>query len=225
MGAAPAGEAGEAWGYRRCRSRSAGCGSVPGTCSSVPSPTRRHRIPQLAFLRHAERRAAGRSSTPPLTPTATPTAVRSRTGSRPGSRRQGGGVLVGRDTDRPAGDRWSSSATTPAAAGGRSRSPPRRRTSCCRPKGKPRPRALAADQGEWRRRRRRLRRGRRHTGLIFGPQGRKVAAAIVLYDGDRMETRDDRSCRRPEPAASTSSPSPRPGSATPGRLPKPTTRR
>ncbi|MGB7685700.1 MAG: hypothetical protein WBL45_07935, partial [Solirubrobacterales bacterium] len=102
MGAAPAGEPGEAWGYR----------SLPLSVGAVRVGTRQLQFgppantavpdPQLVFVRHTDaggwqvfdtpRDAAGQPYRGPFPNRLSPRITRS-----------GGGVLVGRDTSRPVG--------------------------------------------------------------------------------------------------------------------------
>ncbi|HEX8689416.1 MAG TPA: hypothetical protein VF729_04150, partial [Solirubrobacterales bacterium] len=179
MGAAPGGEAGEAWGYRQ----------LPLAVGAVRVGTRELEFgpalgvapdPQLVFLRHtdshgwqvfdAPRDEAGQ-------PYRGPTAV-NRLSAR--IARGGGGVLVGRDTSRPVGKQLVVLHREPGGWWRALEPPP---PDVLLPAEGERPaEALAADQGQ----------GAvaiaafdeaGHTGLLFGPQGRSAADGIVHFDG------------------------------------------
>jgi hypothetical protein len=181
MGAAPAGEPGEAWAFRRLP-LSVGSVSVGSRLLDIAGsgPTE----PQLAFLRHTDSSGwqvfelpldeSGHAYRGPI-----PNPLSARI------TREGGGVLVGRDLQRPAGAQavvlyheaggsWRALDAPPVGA------PP---TGVLRPAEGEAPAeslaneggsgavAVAAfDEGD-------------HTGLLFGPKGRTVTDGIVHYDG------------------------------------------
>ena len=138
MGAAPAGEPGEAWGYRRLPlavgsvrvgTRDLGFGPAAG-----PAPD-----PQLAFLRHTD--ASGWQVFDMPVDGGLP--YRGPVPNRLSARitPEGGGVLVGRDTSRPVDEQLVVLIHDPGEAGGCS---PHRRPRCFSPPvGEIRPRLLA----------------------------------------------------------------------------------
>jgi hypothetical protein len=176
MGSAPGGEPGEAWGYRE----------LPLSVGAVRVGTRELEFgpvsgpdPQLAFLRHTESNRWQVFDTP-LDEEGQP--YRGPVPNRLSARitHDGGGVLVGRDLDRPVGEQVVVIHHQP---GGRWRvldAPP---ADVLFPVEAERPaEALAGDAGS----------GAiaiaafdeaGSTGLLFGPQGRSVADGIVHYDG------------------------------------------
>jgi hypothetical protein len=186
MGAAPGGVAGEAWGYRslplavgevRVGDRTLEFGAPPNP--AVPDQ-------QLVFLRHAD--ASGwQVFETPRDVNGNP--YRGPFPNRLSARitREGGGVLVGRDTSRPVGDQVVVLRHDP---GGPWREAPDPPPDVLLPaEGEAPAEALAGEQGL----------GAvavaaidepGGTGLLFGPQNRTVAAAILHYDGSewRRET-------------------------------------
>ncbi len=179
MGAAPAGEPGEAWGYR----------SLPLSVGAVRVGIRRLQFgppanpavpdPQLVFVRHTDaggwqvfdtpRDAAGQPYRGPF-----PNRLSARI------TRAGGGVLVGRDTSRPVGRQVVVLHHEPGGSWRELLAPP---ADVLLPaEGEAPAEALAGDQGL----------GAvaiaafdeaGATGLLFAPQGRSVADAIVHFDG------------------------------------------
>ncbi|HEY5941566.1 MAG TPA: hypothetical protein VIT89_01735, partial [Solirubrobacterales bacterium] len=179
MGAAPAGEPGEAWGYR----------SLPLAVGGVKVGTRKLQFgpaanpsvpdPQLVFLRHTDAGGWQVFETPRDVngnPYRGPFPNRLSARITP----QGGGVLVGRDTSRPVGAQvvvlhhepggsWRQLATPPADV-------------LLPAEGEAPAESLAGENGQ----------GEvaitafdepGGTGLFVAPQGRSVAAAILHYDG------------------------------------------
>jgi hypothetical protein len=180
MGAAPGGEAGEAWGYR----------SLPLAVGSVrvgsrqlqfgPPPNPAAPDPQLVFLRHTD--AGGwQVFEAPVDVNGNP--YRGPFPNRLSARitHEGGGVLVGRDTSRPVGEQVVVLGHDPGGSWRELADPP---ADVLLPaEGEAPPEALAGDQGL----------GAiavaaidepGGTGLFFGPQNRTVAEAILHYDGD-----------------------------------------
>ena len=220
MGAAPAGEPGEAWGYRQLP-LAVGAAEVGSRALAFGPPLRSraaraparlpplHRRQRLAGLRHAGRRVRQ-----PLPRARCPNRLSARI-TRDGRGR------AGRPRPDPAGGR----------TGGRPRPRPRRRlagaagaaarTSCCRPKANGPAEALAGELGAGAVADRRLRRGRPHRPLLRPDRalGRRRGHPLRRRRMDAASRSKSRSARR---TTSTSSRSTRPGSATPGRSPKPT---
>lgn len=173
MGAAPAGVSGEAWGYRqlplavgavRVGTRQLSFGEAAGA-----SPD-----PQLAFLRHDSSAGWRVFDTPEDElgrPYRGPNAL-NRLSARVTSR--GGGVLVGRDTSRPAGEQLVTIVRDPGGAWSALEAPPQEAL----PPGE----GLAEDQGTGAIAIAAFDEGG-HTGLLFGPQGPDAVDAIVHYDG------------------------------------------
>jgi hypothetical protein len=178
MGAAPAGEPGEAWGYRR----------LPLTVGAVSVGTRRLRfgpqtgtppIPQLAFIRHTNANGWQVFDTPvdeAGNPYRGPAPNRLSARVTPA----GGAVLVGRDGTRPAGERAVVIHHEPGGLWRVLDDPP---IGVLRPpEGEAPAESLVAEEGA----------GaiaiaafdeNGRTGLFLGPQGRSVADGIVHYDG------------------------------------------
>jgi hypothetical protein len=179
MGAAPGGEAGEAWGYR----------SLPLAVGEVTVGNRKLVFgapanpavpdPQLVFLRHTDATGWQVFDTPQ---DANGNPYRGPFPNRlsPRITRAGGGVLVGRDTSRPVGEQVVVLRRNP---GGPWRELPDPPPEVLLPvEGEAPAEALAGDQGL----------GAvavaaidepGGTGLLFGPQNRTVAPAILHYDG------------------------------------------
>lgn len=179
MGAAPGGEPGEAWGYR----------SLPLAVGAVRVGTRQLEFgppanpaapdPQLVFVRHTD--AGGwRVFDTPRDRNGNP--YRGPFPNRLSARitREGGGVLVGRDTNRPVGEQVVVLHHEPGGPWRELAPPP---PDVLLPaEGEAPAEALAGDQGL----------GSvavaafdepGGTGLFFGPQGRSVAGGIVHFDG------------------------------------------
>jgi hypothetical protein len=179
MGAAPAGEPGEAWGYR----------SLPSAVGAVRVGTRSLEYgpavgaapdPQLAFVRHTDAGGWQVFDTPRDelgNPYRGPTAV-NRLSARITPR--GGGALVGRDTSRPVGEQVVVIHREPGASWRLLKAPPP--TVLLPVEGERPAEALAADQGGGAIAVAAFDEAGR-TGLLFGPQGRSAAEGIVHYDG------------------------------------------
>jgi hypothetical protein len=177
MGAAPAGEPGEAWGYRqlplavgrvRVGVRDLAFGAAVGPVAD----------PQLSFLRHTDASGWQVFDTPVDggLPYRGPTPNRLSARITP----EGGGVLVGRDTDRPVAEQLVVLFHDPGGSWRVLSAPP---PTALFPAGGGDPaETLGEDLGA----------GAiaiaavdepAHTGLFFGPKGRPVADGIVHYDG------------------------------------------
>ena len=178
VGAAPTGEPGEAWGYRR----------LPLSVGAVSVGTRQLRfgpqtgtppIPQLAFIRHTDANGWQVFDTPvdeAGNPYRGPAPNRLSARVTP----EGGGVLAGRDSARPAGERAVVIHHEPGGSWRVLDDPP---VDVLLPaEGEVPAERLVAEDGA----------GAiaiaafdedGRTGLFFGPQGRSVADGIVHYDG------------------------------------------
>jgi len=179
IGASPGGEPGEAWGYRQLP---VAVGSVRvGTRQLSFGPVANPAQPdlQLAFLRHTDATGWQVFDTP-VDEAGQP--YRGPDPNRLSARvtHDGGAVLVGRDSHRPAGERLVVLHHDP---GGSWRALPDPPADVLLPaEGGAPAEALAADQGQ----------GAvavaafdeaGHTGLLFGPAERSVADGIVHFDG------------------------------------------
>jgi hypothetical protein len=180
MGAAPAGAPGEAWGYRELPLAvgqvQAGGHVLPMGAPADPSDP----DPQLAFVRHTDATGwqvfdtpldeAGRPYRGPV-----PNRLSARITPR------GGGVLVGRDPNRPVeaqvvvlhhdpGGRWRALASPPSdvllPADG-----VRPAESLAGDQGSGAIAVAALDEDE-------------HTGLLFAPVGRAVTDGVIHFDGE-----------------------------------------
>ena len=182
MGAAPGGEAGEVWGYRRLP-LAVGEVRVGGNPLPVRAVTGGAPGPPLAFLRHTDS-AGWRVFDIPVDESGQP--YRGPTPNRLSARttHAGGGVLVGRDLARPSGEQVVVLVHDPGGNWRALDAPP---PDVLRPAEDPQPaESLAGDQGL----------GTvavtafdesSHTGLLFGPTGRSVAAGIVHFDGSEWK--------------------------------------
>ncbi|HEU4737438.1 MAG TPA: hypothetical protein VFS48_10490, partial [Solirubrobacterales bacterium] len=186
MGAAPAGEPGEAWGYRQLP-LSVGevrVGATPLDFGSPASPSQPE--PQLAFVRYTEatgwqvyRTPRDESGQPYRGPFPNRLSARIT--------REGGGVLVGRDTSRPVGQQVVVLHHDPDGNWRALDAPP---PEVLRPvEGEQPAESLADEQGS----------GavanaafdeNGHTGLLFGPAGRNVVDGMVHYDGTQWTPRE-----------------------------------
>lgn len=187
MGAAPGGEPGEAWGYR---SLPLAVGEVTVGSRKLPfGPAANPATPdqQLVFMRHTDASGWQVFETPQDVngnPYRGPFPNRLSARITP----EGGGVLVGRDTSRPVGEQVVVLRHDPGGPWREMQDPP---PGVLLPAEGEAPAetladaqgggavAVAAFDGTG---------GR--TGLIFGPQGRTLAAAMVVFDGSewRRET-------------------------------------
>jgi hypothetical protein len=183
IGAAPGGEAGEAWGYRQLPLAvgevHAGSRNLPfGPQLNASQPD-----PQLAFLRHTD--AGGwQVFETPVDASGHP--YRGPVPNRLSARitREGGGVLVGRDLHRPTGDQTVVLAHDPGGNWHAVEPPP---ADVLLPAEAPQPaEGLAGEQGlgvvvdaafdEG-----------SHTGLLFAPIGRSAADGILHFDGTQWD--------------------------------------
>lgn len=187
MGAAPGGEPGEAWGYR----------SLPLAVGAVRVGTRELKFgpaadpgapePQLVFLRHTDSGGWQAFDTPRDVngnPYRGPLPNRLSARITP----DGGGVLVGRDSSRAIGAQTVVLGHDPGGSWREISPPP---PGVLLPaEGEAPAEGLAADQGSGAVAVAAYDGPGGSTGLIFGPQGRKVAAAMVVFDGSewRRET-------------------------------------
>ena len=180
--------------------------------------------PQLVFLRHTDAGGWQVFEAPQSTRTATPTAGRFPTPSRRGSpARAAASSSAATPAARPA-SRWSCSTTTPAAPGASCSDPPPP-ACCCRPKANCRPRRWPANRAPARSRSRPSTKAGAHRALLRPARAARSPTAIVHFDGqawsrEPIDLPAGSETHLPHPARST-----RPASATPGRSPKPTTRR
>ncbi len=177
MGAAPAGEPGEAWGYRQ----------LPLSVGDVRVGTRELQFglaagpsdPQLAFLRHTDS-GGWQVFEMPVDEEGRP--YRGPVPNRLSARitREGGGVLVGRDLRRPVGQQLVVLAHDP---GGDWRALDAPAPDVLLPaEGELDAEQLAGDQGSGEIAVAAIDEGP-HTGLFFGPKERSAAAGILHYDG------------------------------------------
>ncbi len=179
IGAAPAGEPGEAWGYRMLPLAVGEVRVGTRTLAFAPTSNPAQPDPQLAFVRHTDANGWQVFDTP-LDEAGNP--YRGPVPNRLSVRitREGGGVLVGRDTSRPVGEQ---AVVLHHEPGGSWRALPAPPPDVLVPaEGGAPAEALAGEQGL----------GAiaiaafdeaGGTGLLFGPQGRSVADGIVHFDG------------------------------------------
>jgi hypothetical protein len=178
MGAAPGGEPGEAWGYRqlplavgavRVGTRQLAFGPTLG---SAPDP-------QLAFLRHTDTSGWQVFDTP-VDEEGQP--YRGPVPNRLSARitHDGGGILVGRDLDRPVGEQVIVIHHDPGGPWRVLDAPP---ADVLLPVEGERPaERLATDEGSGAIAAAAFDEAGR-TGLLFGPEGRSVADGIIHFDG------------------------------------------
>jgi hypothetical protein len=184
IGAAPAGDPGEAWGYRQLplsvASAEVGSGPVPFGPPLEPGNPR----PQLAFLRYTD--ASGwQVYATPVDLAGNP--YRGPAPNRLSARltREGGGVLVGRDATRPVSDQLVVLHHDP---GGPWRMLPGPPATVLLPAEAGQPaEALAGDLGSGQIANAAFDEAGGHTGLFFAPLGRSVADGIVRFDGAKSE--------------------------------------
>jgi hypothetical protein len=182
MGAAPGGDAGEVWGYRRLP-LAVGEVRVGGNPLPVRAVTGGLPGPPLAFLRHTD--SAGwrvydipvdESGRPYRGPTPNRLSVRTT--------HAGGGVLVGRDLARRSGEQvvvlvhdpggnWHALAAPPPEVL-RLAEGPQPAESLAGDQGLGTIAVTAFDEGP-------------HTGLLFAPVGRSAADGIVHFDGSEWK--------------------------------------
>ena len=179
MGAAPGGEPGEAWGYRQLPEAvgSVEAGSRPLPFGPVVEPVNQSR--QLAFLRYTE--ASGwQAFDTPVDASGNPYRgpIPNRLSARITS--TGGGVLVGRDGSKPAGQQVVVLHHDP---GGPWKALPAPPATALLPAEGPKPaEALAGEGGTGQIANAAFDEAGR-TGLFFAPVGRSVADGIVHFDG------------------------------------------
>lgn len=184
IGAAPAGEPGEAWGYRQLpltvASAEVDTGPVPfGPVAGGGNPR-----PQLAFLRYTEGNPWRVYATPR---DAAGNPYRGPTPNRLSARitREGGGVLVGRDPTRPTSEQLVVLHHDPSGPWQELKLPP---PTVLLPAEPERPaETLASELGAGKVANAAFDEDGGHTGLLFAPIGRSVADAIVRYDGGKRE--------------------------------------
>ncbi len=184
IGAASAGEPGEAWGYRQLPFAvgAAEVGSRPirfGPPLEASNPRA-----QLAFLRYTD--ASGwQVFETPVDVLGNP--YRGPTPNRLSARitREGGGVLVGRDPTRPVSDQVVVLHHDPGGPWRALEAPP---ATVLRPaEGGAPAELLARDLGAGQVANAAFDEAGGHTGLFFAPLGRSVADRIVRYDGTKEE--------------------------------------
>jgi hypothetical protein len=177
MGSAPAGEAGETWGYRQ----------LPGAIGSVEvgekslafGPPLSASSKQLAFLRYTDgggwqifQFPVDQSGNPYQGPIPNPLSPRIT--------REGGGVLVGRDLTRPAGDQ---AVVLDHDPGGQWKALERPPATVLLPVEGERPaEALAGENGSGQVADAAFDEGG-HTGLLFAPTGRSVSDGVLHWNG------------------------------------------
>ncbi len=179
MGAAPDGEPGEAWGYRSLPLDVAGARAGNRQLEFGAPANPAQPAPQLAFLLHTDAIGWLVFDTP-VDELGNP--YRGPVPNRLSARitREGGGVLVGRDLNRPSGEQVVVLAHDPGGTWRALEAPP---PDVLLPAEGGLPREVLADEqgqgavavaafGEG-----------PHTGLLFGPLGRSVAGGIVHWDG------------------------------------------
>ncbi|HXR30967.1 MAG TPA: hypothetical protein VN752_07485, partial [Solirubrobacterales bacterium] len=186
MGAAPGGEPGEAWGYRQLPVAVGGVtvGTRALAFGSMANPAQPD--PQLAFMRYTDANGWQVFDTP-VDESGQP--YRGPIPNRLSARitHDGGGVLVGRDLRRPSGEQLVVLHHDP---GGNWRALPDPPADVLLPtEGEAPAESLATEQGL----------GAvavaafdeaGHTGLLFTPQERSVAAGIVHFDGQEWAPRE-----------------------------------
>jgi hypothetical protein len=170
---------GEIWGFRQLPLT---VGAVRVGTRQVPiaSPSGNPPEPQLAFTRYTEGSGWQVFATPVDT---AGNAYRGMVPNRLSARitAAGGGVLLGRDLSRPVGQQLVVLRRDPGANWRLLEGPP---PGILLPaEGEAPAEALAAEQGGGAVAVAAFDAADGRTGLIFGPQGRKVAAAMVVYDG------------------------------------------
>ena len=179
MGSAPAGEPGEAWGYRQLPFAVGGAEVGAGPLAFGPQADPANPTRQLAFLRYTDgngwrvfqlpvdqngnpyRGPVPNSASAQITPT-------------------GGGMLVGRDPHRPIDDQVVVLDHNPGGPWKALESPP---PTVLLPEEGPKPaEELAGDSGSGTVAAAAFDEGG-HTGLLFAPVGRSVADGILHFDG------------------------------------------
>jgi hypothetical protein len=184
MGAAPAGQPGEAWGYRQLPlavgAAEVGSRQIPfGPPLEAGNPR-----PQLAFLRYTDGSGWQVYETPV---DASGNPYRGPSPNRLSARitREGGGVLVGRDPTRPGGEQVVVFDHDPGGPWRALKAPPP--TVLLPAEGEKSAETLAGELGSGQVADAAFDEGGGHTGLFFAPIGRSVADGIVHYDGTKAE--------------------------------------
>jgi hypothetical protein len=179
IGAAPAGEPGEAWGYRQLP-LTVGAAEVGSRKIAFGPPLEAgNPRPQLAFLRYTD--ASGwQVYDTPVDVSANP--YRGPVPNRLSARitPEGGGVLVGRDPTKPVSAQTVVLYHDPGGPWKALEAPPA--TVLFPPEGEKPAETLAGDLGSGQIANAAFDEGG-HTGLFFAPIGRSVADGIVHYDG------------------------------------------
>jgi hypothetical protein len=179
MGASPGGEPGEAWGYRELPLAVGEVTVGPRHLDTSPPAGAGPSDPQLAFVRHTD--AAGwlvfdlpldESGQAYRGPVPNPLSARIT--------HAGGGVLVGRDLNRPSGEQVVVIAHSPGGSWRALGPPP---PDVLLPaEGEAPAESLADDQGLGAVANAAFAEGSA-TGLLFAPTGRSVADAVIHFDG------------------------------------------
>jgi hypothetical protein len=184
IGAAPAGEPGEAWAYRQLPlavgGAQAGARSIPfGPPLEAGNPR-----PQLAFLRHTDGSGWQVFETPV---DAAGNPYRGPVPNRLSARitREGGGVLVGRDPTRPISEQVVVLNHDPGGSWRMLKAPPP--TVLLPAEGEKAAEALAGDLGAGQIADAAFDDAGGRTSLFFAPIGRSVADGIVRFDGPSSE--------------------------------------
>ncbi|HYJ21797.1 MAG TPA: hypothetical protein VEW07_07235, partial [Solirubrobacterales bacterium] len=183
MGAAPAGQPGEAWGYRQLPLSVSAAEVGSRQISFGPPLEANSPRAQLAFLRYTDGSGWQIYETPV---DASGNPYRGPSPNRLSARitREGGGVLVGRDPTRPTAEQTVVLHHDPGGPWKALQAPPE--TVLLPTEGERPAEALAADLGAGRIADAAFDEGG-HTGLFFAPIGRSVADAVIRYDGAKAE--------------------------------------
>jgi hypothetical protein len=183
IGAAPAGEQGEAWAYRQLP-LAVGGAEVGSRAIPFGPPLSAGPRPQLAFLRHTDATGWQVFETP-LDAAGNP--YRGPVPNRLSARvtREGGGVLVGRDATRPSGEQVVVLAHDPGGPWRMLKAPPP--TVLLPVEGEAPAEALAGELGAGQIANAAFDDDAGRTSLFFAPQGRSVAEGIVRFDGPSSE--------------------------------------
>ena len=180
MGAAPGGAAGEAWGYRQLPLAvgAVDAGSGPLAFGSQPNPSSPSK--QLAFLRYTDSTGWQVFRTP-VDSNGNP--YRGPAPNRLSARitRAGGGVLVGRDPNRPSGEQAVVLDHEPDGSWRALEAPPP--TVLLPAEGGEPAEALAGENGSGAVADAAFDEGG-NTGLLLAPKGRAVEDAVLHYDGE-----------------------------------------
>jgi hypothetical protein len=180
MGAAPEGVPGEAWGYRQLPLSVGAADAGSGPLDFGPQPNPVSPSKQLAFLRHTD--ASGwQVFQTPVDANGNP--YRGPSPNRLSARitRTGGGVLIGRDPNRPPGEQAVVLDHEPGGSW-RALQPPS--PAVLLPaEGEAPAEELAADNGAGAVADAAFAEGGR-TGLLIAPKGRSVEDAVLHYDGE-----------------------------------------